>query len=408
MKVDFWIAWRLLRSGKSWSGGSILLSFVGLILGVASLVVSMSVISGFEQTLQQSISDVTGHVVVARRGRAVEDAAELEARLRSAEPDTRAVVRFMRLEALLTKAGRVHGVIIQGVDPDGRDEVLNLSPRLLSGALDVPSDPAAPRAWIGKGLATQFGLSVGDDFRVVMPVADSVDPERFQRRVAAFRVAGVMDLGKFEWNERYVLTDLDPVVHLADVAERPQGLMLRFSSPEAARGAGFRLAQLLGPGYYVSDWREINEHLFEAIRLEKPVIFFVVFIIVVVAAFNIASTLFVNVLRRTPEFGLLRALGLSRASVLRIVSFQGLIIGALGCVLGIGVGLLLCWGFGWLQTTLGVIEGSVYKLEGIRVQIRWTDLAAVVVSTLSICVVASLAPARRAGRLSPVEGLRHG
>lgn len=408
MKLDLWIAWRLLRSGKAWSGGSIFLSFIGLILGVASLVVSMSVISGFENTLEKSISEVTGHVTVARRGRVQEDAAELEAKVREVENGVRAAVRFLRVEALFTKSGRVHGVIIQGVDPAGRDDVLNLAPRVLSGEMTINPQADPPQAWVGKGLATHFSLQVGDEFRVVMPVADALDPEKFQRRVGRFVVAGIMDLGKFEWNERFILTDLTAVQKIAEVGDRPHGLLLRYEDAEIARGAGLRLAQALGPTYSVTDWREINEHLFEAIRLEKPVIFFVVFIIVVVAAFNIASTLFVNILRQTREIGLLRALGFARASVLRMVTFQGLIIGLIGCIAGISLGLLLCVGFSWLQSSLGVIAGSVYKLEGIRVQIRIEDLIAIIASTLLICTLAALAPARRAARLTPVEGLRNG
>lgn len=406
--AEAWIAWRLLFSRRSLFGGSAPLAFAGLVLGVASLVAAMAVVSGFEVTLRESMSDVAGHVTVARRKADAETAAELEARIRRLEPGLVAATPFLRAQGLLAHGGRIQGVFLQGVSRESRDKVLHLDSRLQSGSLSLAPVDGLPVALVGKGIAKQHGLNPGDRVRIVVPVADTIDPERFSRKVGEFVVGGVVDLGKFEWNERFMLTDLDPLRALASVGEDGyNGLLLRFADPESARGAGFRLSQALGFAYGVSDWREANENLFEAVRLERVVIFFVIYIIVVVAAFNVASTLFVNVIRRTDEIALLKALGLSRRSLLRVFSAQGVLFGAAGLVAGTVLGWILCVGFTELQAHYQLMSGSVYKVEGIRANIRVQDWAAIAVATLGICFAAALAPAWRGARLSPVEGLRN-
>lgn len=407
MKAEAWIAWRLLFSRKSLFGGSAPLSMVGLVLGVASLIASMAVVSGFEKTLRDSMSNVTGHVTVVHRSRKPEPPAEFVQRLQALEPGLAAATPFLRVEALLAHEGHIQGVLLQGVDRATRDGVLDLRSRLQAGDLSLEPENGVPAALIGKGLAARHGLKPGDRLRVIAPVSEGLDPEKFGRRLGEFVVRGVLDLGKFDWNERFLLTDLAPLQELAGVGDRYLGLLLRFGDAEEARAAGFRLSQALGASYAVADWREMNENMFEAIRLERVVIFFVVYIIVIVAAFNIASTLFVNVIRRTDEIALLKALGMSRRSLLRVFSVQGFFFGLIGLVVGSVVGALLCAGFLYLQSHYQIMAGSVYRVEGIGVSLRWTDAAAVAVATLGICFLAALAPAWRGSRLSPVEGLRH-
>lgn len=407
MRAEAWIAWRLLFSRKSLFGGSAPLSMVGLVLGVASLIASMAVVSGFEKTLRDSMSNVTGHVTIVHRSRKPEPAPEFIQRVKGLEPGLVGAAPFLRVEALLAHQGRIQGVLLQGVDRASRDQVLDLSSRLQQGTLSLEPEGDVPAALIGKGLAARYGVKPGDRLRVIVPVSEGLEPEKFSRRLGEFVVRGVLDLGKYDWNERFLLTDLAPLQQLAGTGDRYLGLLLRFHDAEGARAAGFRLSQALGASYAVADWREMNENLFEAIRLERVVIFFVVYIIVIVAAFNIASTLFVNVIRRTDEIALLKALGMSRRSLLRVFSVQGVFFGVVGLVLGSVVGALLCAGFLYLQSHYQILAGSVYRVEGIGVTLRWSDALAIAVATLGICLFAALAPAWRGSRLSPVEGFRH-
>lgn len=389
-------------------GGSAALSFLGLALGVASLVASMGVMSGFEGTLQDAMADVRGHVQVIQRSRADADSwRTLEEKIKGHEPEMMAAARFFQAEALLAHGGQISGAILMAVDGDRRDQVLNLGGRLLEGALSTEPEGEIAGVMVGRGVARRFGLKIGDHVRVVVPISDAFDPEKFRRKVGTFIVRGVLDLGKYEWNERFLMADLKPVQDLAEVGDRVLGMLLRFQNAERARSSAFRMSQFLGSAYHVTDWREVNQNLFEAVQIERVAIFFVVFIIVLVASFNVTSTLFVNVLRRTDDIALLKALGLRRGAILRIFSAQGILIGCLGFLGGVVIGLFLCEAFQLLQSRYQLMSGAVYKLDNVRAAVRGVDLLAIFIATVLVCFVATLAPAWRASRMNPTEGLRN-
>lgn len=408
--LEFWLAWKMLFSRRALFGGSAPLALGGLVLGVACLFVSMAVMSGFESTLRQAMADVTGHVRVVKMGRNPDNWQELEERIRKAEPTLVSSTRFTSVEAIFASQGTISGVLIQGVDENRYAEVLNLNSRLVTGKVQLAPAKGEEKALalVGRGLAEKLNLKPGDFFRVVVPIADSINPGVFRRRMAEFQVSGVLDLGKYDWNQRFIMTDLKSTQELAEIGDKYTGLILRFNDIDGARASGFRLNYTLGRDYWIRDWRDSNENLFDAIKIERPTIFFVVFIIVMVAAFNVSSTLYVNVVQRFADISILKSLGLRSLNILKIFSLQGLLIGGVGLILGSLLGLLLCWFFAWGQTHLGLIPGSVYKIDTIHVQIRWIDFISISISTFLICFVATLAPALRGARLSPVEGLKYG
>lgn len=402
-----WLSWRLLLSRSTLFGGSAPLSLLGLVLGVAALVASMAVMSGFETTLKNAMADVSGHAQVVKRSRFPDDWEKLEERIRKAEPTLESSSRFVFIEAVLAHHGNISGVLLQGVDPERVNKVLNFGNRTISGSTDLTSESEVPLALIGKGLATKMSLQPGDRFRVVVPVADAVDPSKFQRRVGEFQVQGVLDLGKYEWNERFIVTDLKAAQKVADIGDRYSGLLLKFQDVDYARTAALNLSGVLGTPYWVRDWHDSNENLFEAVRVERPGIFMVVLIITFVAAFNISATLFVSVVRRYKDIAILKTVGLSRKDIIKIFAFQGLFMGAIGLFFGFILGFILCLMFSFFQSRLGLISGEVYRIDGITVNIRFIDCIAIIIATLLICFIATLAPARRGGNLSPMEGLRN-
>ncbi len=408
--LEFWLAWKMLFSRRALFGGSAPLALGGLALGVACLFVSMAVMSGFESTLRQAMADVTGHVRVVKTNRTPDSWMELEEKIRKAEPTLVSSTRFTSVEAIFASRGLISGVMIQGVDENRYAQVLNLSSRLITGKIELAPAQGEQKALalIGRGLADKLGLKPGDTFRIVVPISDSINPGVFRRRVGEFQVSGVLDLGKNDWNQRFIMTDLKSTQDLAEVGDKYTGLILRFQDIEEARNSGFRLNHVLGRDYWIRDWRDSNENLFDAIKIERPTIFFVVFIIVMVAAFNVSSTLYVNVVQRYGDISLLKSLGIRSLNILKIFSLQGLLIGGVGLTLGSLLGLILCWFFAWGQSNLGLIPGSVYKIDNIDVEIRWVDFLSISVATFLICFVATLAPALRGARLSPVEGLKYG
>lgn len=402
------IAYRLLRRGRrlgldltGW------ISLAGLILGVASLSVSMAAISGFEKTLRQSLSDVSGHVQIFKFRVNSEDSESLTERVKKLTPELKSSTRFLSVEGVLAHSGRIQGVFMQGLDPQSAWQVLNLKKRLISGELSLDNKGEYPKVMIGKGVAETFGLKPGDTFRLLVPLPSEFDPQEFKRKLGVFQVAGVLELGKYEYDQRMVLMPLSNLQNLADVGDRDSGLILNVGDEALARDVSFRLGEQLGTGFRVRDWRDINENLLEAVEIEKVVIFFVILLIVVAAAFNVATSLYVNVVQRYPEIGILKALGVSPREMTFILCLQGLVLGVIGCVCGLGAGVLLGYAFEWAQFNLGLLPPSVYKVSHIAVDFRWQDSVLVSAVTLVICGLATLAPARQGSKLSPVEGLRY-
>lgn len=404
----FWLAARFLVSRRSLFGGSALFSFLGLSLGVAVLYVAMSIFSGFENTLKNSVADVSGHIQVVKRSQVQDDWLDLEVRLKKLDPDIQAATRFVFVEAITAKKGQLSGILIQGVDEKYYEKVLNYQSRVISGEMNLGKNSGGvSRAVIGKRLAEKMDLKVGEIMRIIVPVTSLSDPKVFERKLGSFEVAGILDLGKFDWNEKVVITGLAAIQDAADLGQRYSGLFLKHKDIDQASATALKLTQELGSLYWVRDWRESNENLFNAVEYERPVVFFVVLIIVIVAAFNISSTLFVNVMRRYSDIAILKTLGMRRRDLLILFSLQGVIIGILAFILGLIFGEGLVTVLMFLQRQFELIPGSVYHIDGIQAKIRFVDLFVIFITTTVICIIATLAPARKGADLKPVEGLRY-
>lgn len=403
-----WLVWRFLRSGQRFLNLTTSLSIFGMVIGVASLVVAMAVVSGFETTLKNSVIDSVGHILVMKRGAPLEDDAQFLSTVRAHAPGLLAETPFVYLEAVLAHKKKLSGVVVQGVDPATYEKVLRLKHRLREGEFAFgPREDGVQGGLVGKGLAEKFGLNVGDTFKAVMPVAKEYDNSSFRPRPMTFFVRGVLDLGRFDWNERFILTHLEAAQEFAQIGKQVMGYRLRLDRDDKAKEVAFNLSQQLGHAYWTRDWEDVNRNLFEAVKLEKVVIFFVLLIMVLAACFNISSTLFVSVLRRFGDISVLKTLGANRRFVIKLFTAQGLLIGFIGTVLGVLLGVALCFGFLYAEQHWGLLPGEVYKLERIDVEFRWTDISAIFGAALLICFLATLAPARRGSKLAPVEGLRY-
>jgi len=403
-----WLAWKLLwsKTQKSlqFSGA---LALFGLILGVACLVVSMAVLSGFETTLRDAVADVTGHIQIVKTLGSEQEKKDLIAEIRRTEDSLVEASAFSYIEGVLAHQGKIKGIALQGVETPQVHRVLGIDQRLLEGKIDFSEKEGDPQVVIGKGIAQNFNLKVGDRFRIVVPVYQGIDPSAFSRKIGYFRVAGILDLGKFEYNERFVISSLSATQALANIGERSMGLLLKFKQIENAPEYSKNLKVALGPGYKIRDWFDMNETLFRAVKIERATIFFVVLVIVLVAAFLVSIQLYIHVVKRYSTISLLKSLGLKKTQVIQIFSYQGLIMGFIGVVGGFFLGLLFCYGFELLQATLGVLPGSVYKLDQIDLNVRFIDVFQIAVATLVVCFGATLAPAIRGSQLSIVEGLKN-
>lgn len=405
MRFYFWLAYRLLFSRQILFGGSAPFSFLGLILGVAALVASMAVMSGYEETLKNAMTDVTGDMQVVRRGKLVDEWSQFSAKLKQIEPRIQAMARFGYAEAVIARKGQVSGVLFQGVELADLNKVLRIQHRVKAGG-ELKLD--AERIAIGQGLAKKFDVKVGEKIYVVVPLATPFDSSGFRRQSKEFLVSAIMDFGKNDWNDRLVLGDLKALQILTEIGNRYTGAFIKLNSREESASASANLLEKLGSGFSVMDWNDVNRNLFEAVKIERAVIFFVVLIIVIVAAFNISSTLYVFIRQKYSDIAILKTLGLSPAKIKQVFLGQGLIVGASGVFLGIILGYLLCLGFMFLQNYYSLISGAVYKIDRIDVQIRFLDLLVIATATILICLLATLSPAIRGSKLEVIEGLKNG
>lgn len=400
------IAWRYLKAGSGLLTLSTGLSVLGMIIGVGSLVVAMSVISGYETTLKRSVIDITSHMMVARTS-GPEDPEQFK-ELLSSISNYKSYTPYVFLEAVVAHHGKLSGVAIEGVDPATVHQVLRLKSRVLKGEMNLQSeDSSYSLALIGKGIARKHGLDVGDKFKLVLPMSNQFSGARSKPRVREFKVSGVLDLGRHDFDERYILTDILSAQALAQIGQQVSGYRFLLNSDEEALTLAPEINAQFYPRYQARHWYAVNANLFQAVKYEKPIIFFVLLVIVIAAAFNICSTLFVSVIGRFREISVLKSMGATRWLIIRIFTLQGLIIGFVGSLVGIVFGLFACGVFAWIQNHWSIMPAEVYKLDKVYLELRNSDLAMILISSWLISLLATLLPAWKGANLPPVEGLRY-
>lgn len=404
MRLNFWIAYKLLFSRQVLFGGSAPLSFLGLILGVAALVASMAVMSGYVETLKTAMTDVTGDLQVVRRGRLVNDWATFSKKMKEQEPRIQSMMRFGYAEAVLARKGQVSGVLFQGVEETELPHVLNIQRRVKQGELRLSENHIG----IGAGLAAKYNLQVGEQIYLVVPLATPFESSGFKRQSQEFTVSAIIDFGKNDWNERLVLGSLKSLQTLTEIGDRYTGAFIKLGDRDEAPSAALNLSEKLGAGFSVMTWYDVNRNIFEAVVIERAVIFFVVLLIVIVAAFNISSTLYVFIRQKYSDIAILKTLGLSPKKIRMIFISQGLIVGLLGTVIGVILGYDLCFAFMYLQEHYALISGSVYKIDKIYTEVRVVDLLVIFLATQVICLVATYFPAYKGSQLEVIEGLKNG
>lgn len=401
-KLYFWLATRLLFNRKFFFGGSAPLSIFGLILGVAALIASQSVMRGFEVSLKNAMIDITADIQIVKRGKLIDDWASFSEKLKKNNPEILKMAKFAYAEAVLARDGRVSGVLVQGMDSEDLASTLNITQRLKSGRLPINTHEIS----IGVGLARKFNIQVGDKVYLAVPLSTPFEGQSFRRQSGEFVISGIADLGKNDWNDRLILANLKDLQKLIEIGDRYTGAFLKIKNSDEATKLSLKILDQLGPRYSVMNWFDVNRNLFEAVALEKIVIFFVVFLIVIVAAFNISSTLYVLIRQRYKDISVLKTMGLAAKSVRRLFVIQGFIVGTVGSLLGFALGLILCAGFMFLQKHFSLISGSVYKIDRIDVNVSGLDFIIIYIATMTACLLAAYYPAQKGASLQIVEGLK--
>jgi len=404
MKLKLQIIMRYLRAQNRTIKMTVWLSSLGVILGVCCLVLTMAVVSGVQTTIQKSITDLSGDMLILYRG-AKFDVQDLEQKLKNASPDFKAVSPFLSTQGIIVSKGELLGIVLHGINQQSASQVLHLKNRIIDGHYNLQSNDEYPNVLVGKEIAKKLKLKVGDIFQIVIPRPSVEKIQSFSPIVKKMRLAGVSDFGKFDYNEKIIVTTDQTVQSLLGLNDQYVGAYVKFKDTEKVPALTNHISEELGVDYKVRDWKDLNHNFFSAVELEKVVIFIVILFIVIVASFNVSSTVYVSVLRKFSDISILKTLGASQKFLVRLFVLQGLLMGALSSLVGIFLGIALAMVVKY--TRLVDVPGDIYKFDHLPIEIRWTDLSAIFIVTVLICFLSSILPARKGASLKPIEGLKY-
>lgn len=409
---SLFVGWRYTRSQR----GNLFISFIslvsmlGLMLGVAALIVVLSVMNGFDRELKQRILGMVPHAVVNGYDSPLDEWQPLREQLLSAA-DVEGVAPYTQAQGMLSASGRVQPVLVNGIDTELEASVSIAAQQMVRGELGDLVE-GGYNIVLGELLARFLGVQLGDKVNLVLPEA-SVSVAGVVPRMKRFTVVGIFSVGaELDANLAYV--------HLADAARlkrmpegSAEGLRIKFADLFEAPVRVRELARDLPVAVYTSDWTRTHGNLFQAIQLEKRMIGLLLFLIVFVAAFNIVSTLVMVVTDKRADIAILRTLGATPGTVLRIFMIQGSLIGFLGTLLGSILGVILALTVSdlvaWVEQQFGIqfLSSDVYFISYLPSELQMPDLLTVVGVTLAISFTATIYPAWRASRTQPAEALRY-
>ena len=406
---ETFVALRLLRGVKRQKGFLSLSTFIstaGVAVGVMALIIVIGVMTGFTQELKDKILSVNAHVLALKAGGALTAYQKEEAEIK-AIPGVVSATPFIYTQVMFSAPGNVSGGVIRGLDPEiirrgGPATLKILQGRFADLAEGSKEDP--PRIAIGNEMARNLNLSVGDYLNIISPLG-TLTPMGRMPRMKAFRVSAIFHSGMYEFDNSLVFTSIPALQEFLGLGSRITGLEVEIKDIYATPQISQEIQKKLGPGFYTKNWIQMNASLFAALRLEKVTMFVILTLIVLVAAFGIASTLFMMVMKKTREIAILKSMGATRQSIMRIFMMNGLVIGGLGTGMGLILGLALC---GLLKRYEFIhLPKDVYPISTLPVLIQPLDVLSIVLAAMAISFLATLYPAWQAARLDPVEAIRY-
>ena len=417
MKLPLWIATRYLRTRRRSAFITLLTGFsvVGVALGVTALLTVLSVMNGFESEIQTRIAGTDAHVVLLGQTVAgIPGPGPLVERV-AREPGVVASAPFTYAKAMALRHGQAEGLVVKGVDL-ARERAVTTVANNIFPPLDSLSDGGPgklPGVALGSELAARIGAAVGDTI-VLAALAPDRSPLGYTPKLRRFVVEGLFRSGLYTYDSSIGFTSIASSQEFFDLGATVTGIEVRLVDMFDAPRAAARLLRSLEEGdppaaapiqgLRANNWIELNRNLFTWMKLEKAVMFVILALIVLVAAFNIVSTLFMVVQEKRGDIGVLKALGATRSMVLQVFLWEGLLIGGLGTIAGtaLGAGLIAVL----RRYPFVRLPGDVYFIETLPVRPELGDFAVVVLAALTLCLVAALYPAWRASILDPVEAIR--
>ncbi len=387
-----------------------LASMLGIGLGVATLIVVLSVMNGFESELRSRILGMASHATISGNSEGLPDWSGVAA-MAAQNPDVAATAPYIEGEALVKVGSEISGTVIRGVLPGEEAKVSEIGKHMASGALsDLKGGDY--NIVLGYELAQQLNVAVGDKVDLMIPQL-SVTPAGVLPRFRRFNVVGVFRIGMYEFDRGLVLVHLDDAAALYRMGSNVTGVRLKlndlFQAPRVAR----EIAQMTPGAYFVSDWTRSHANFFRAVATEKTVMFLILSLLVGIAAFNIVSTLVMVVQDKQADIAILRTLGATPRSIMAVFMVQGSVIGVIGTIIGVSLGVLLALN---VQTVVPLLEAAtgrqflspdIYYISDLPSDLKLADVLQISLLSLALGLVSTLYPAWRASRVQPAEALRY-
>ena len=373
----------------------------GIFIGVASLIIVLSVMNGFQKDVKERIVDINSHIVVLKYfNEPVRNYMEVMDSLKGFS-DIVSMTPFIYSKGLIQFENYADGVVIRGFDINDEPTRAILKKHIKFGEVPKTSN----EVFIGVDLAEDIRAHTGDMITVATPFGSTETMGSLIPKLSQFTIAGIFDAGMYQYNSELVYIPIEKASEIFGLNGSVTGVELRIKDIYKAPELAMKIEQRLGYPYRTNNWIELNGSLFAALALEKKIMFLILLLVIIVAAFNIITTLIMIVMERTTEIGVLKTLGLSKHDILRVYMYQGLIINLIGTVTGLAAGLIACY---FLSKYKFIdLPGQVYLLDKLPVEVQILDVVFVLVLTIVVAFVATLYPAMKAASMDAVKAIRY-
>ena len=427
MPYEFFISRRYMRAKRKQVFVSIItfISIFGIFLGVAALIIVLAVMNGFEEDLRSKILGIRSHIEVTtdmagpmKNYPAVREEIDKT-------PGVVASTPFIYTQAMMRSGNGVTGVIIRGLDTASAPKVINLG-KIREGSLEhlnkIPADITKKLSaedagltgiMIGKEMARNLGIFLYDSITIISPTGGIATPMGLVPRMKKFIVVGIFESGFYEYDSTLAFMSIKSCQAFLDMGDAVSGIDIVVHDIYKADVIARDIQSKLGFPFFAQNWMQMNKNLFSALKLEKRVMFIILSLIVLVAAFNIISALIMIVMEKNKDIAILKSMGATSATIMKIFIFQGLIVGAVGtffgCIAGLAVALNLQKVSLFIEKIFHfkILPGDVYYLSELPSKVNYGDVVTIVIGTLLICFLSTIYPSLRASRLDPAEALRY-
>ncbi len=402
MSFEILLAIRYLRSKRGSFFISLItfISVIGVGVGVMALIVVLSVMNGFRKDLISKILGVNSHIMILNVEGCFKDYEKIEEKLRRID-EIVAFTPFLYSQVMIKGYGGSSGAVLTGIDVRSVRDVLDIDRMIKKGSLDLVKEKGII---IGIELAKRLSISVGDIVTLISPEGKLTPFGRIPNS-ESFKVVGFFESGMYEYDSSFVYLSLKEAQKFLDIGDRITGIEVRIKDPEDSEEVAKKIEAILGYPFIVKDWKEMNKSLFSALKIEKITMFVILTMIVLVGALNIISSLVLMVMDKSKDIAILRAIGASSKSIMRIFVIQGIIIGTVGTALGIFSGLGICY---LLEKYKFItLPADVYYISRLPVEVEMSDVLIISISAIIISFLATVYPARYAGKVNPVDVLRY-